>query len=144
MRVEIRIQPETAETYAVINTKTMTEEVARAAEYLEARGSVLSVREEDRIVILHPQEVYMVRIENKVAVIYGEKNKHESGKKLYEIQAILGEGFMRISKSTIVNLKKIKCVEPSFHGMMYVVLQNGCRDYITRTYIAEFKRYLGM
>lgn len=144
MRVEIKIQPELSETYAVIHARSLTEEVKQTAEMIEARGSMLTVREEDKIVILDKEEVYMVRAENKGVIIYGEKKKHDTAKKLYELQNILGENFMRISKSTIVNLKKIACVEPSFHGMMYVVLKNGNKDYITRTYMAQFKQYLGL
>lgn len=94
--------------------------------------------------ILRPEEIYMVRMENKEAVIYCEDKKYLSGKKLYELEEMLGENFMRISKSTIVNLKEIASVEPSFNAMMYLVMKNGCKDYITRTYLAQFKRYLGL
>ena len=57
---------------------------------------------------------------------------------------MLGNEFMRISKATVVNLKMIDSVEPSFNAMMYLVMKNGCKDYITRTYLTEFKKYLGL
>lgn len=144
MKVEIKLSEEIKEPYAVIHAAHVTEEIQRAVEIFEAKGSVITVRENEKIIILRPEEIYMVRVENKEVVVYCEKKKYLSGKKLYELEAILGEGFMRISKSTIVNLKQIDSVEPSFNAMMYLLMKNGCKDYITRTYLAQFKKYLGL
>ena len=144
MKVEIRLSEEIKEPYAVIHAGTVTEEVRRAMEIFEARGNVITGKEEGKIIILHPEEIYMVRVEKGEVVIYCEQRKLTSGKKLYELEGMLGEDFMRISKSTIVNLKKIDSVEPSFNAMMYLVMKNGCKDYITRTYLPQFKRYLGL
>ena len=144
LRVEIKLSEEIKEPYAVIHTNAVTEEIQRAVEIFEARGSVITAKEGEKIIILRPEEIYMVRTENKEVVIYCETKKYLSGKKLYELEGMLGEDFMRISKSTIVNLKKIASVEPSFNAMMYLVMKNGCKDYITRTYLSQFKKYLGL
>ena len=144
MRVEIKLSEEFKETYAIIYTKEISEEVQRAVEVLEGKGTVVTAKENEKIVVLEPKEIYMVRMENKEAVIYCKEKKYLAAKKLYELEALLGDNFMRISKSTIVNLKLIDSVEPSFNAMMYLVMKNGCKDYITRTYLTKFKRYLGM
>ena len=60
------------------------------------------------------------------------------------MEKLLGSGFMRISKSTLINLKQINSVEPSFHGTMLVILKNGNKDYISRKYLPAFKKYLGI
>lgn len=144
MKVEIRLSEDVKEPYAVIHASAMTEEVRRAMEIFEAKGNVITAKEEGKIIILQPDEIYMVRAEHGEVVIYCEQRKYTSGKKLYEMEGMLGEEFMRISKSTIVNLKKIDSVEPSFNAMMYLVMKNGCKDYITRTYLPQFKQYLGL
>lgn len=144
MKVEIKLSKEIQEPYAVIYTGSVTEEVRRAMELLEAKERVVCGKQGEKFVILRPEEIYMVRVENKEVVIYGENKKFLSGKKLYEMEELLGEDFMRISKGTIVNLKKIDSVEPAFNAMMYLVMKNGCKDYITRTYLAQFKKYLGL
>ena len=86
----------------------------------------------------------MVRIENERTIIYCQKDKYLSSKRLYQLEEQLGKGFMKISKSTIINLSHIKCVEPSFKGMMSLVMKNGCKEYISRKYLPDFKRYLGI
>lgn len=144
MKVEIRLSEDITEPYARIYAGAITEEIHRAAKLLETEESIITAKEEERLAVLRPGEIYMLRAENKEVVIYCETKKYTTGRKLYELEAMLGRDFMRISKSTIVNLKKIDSVEPAFNAMMYLILKNGCRDYITRTYLPEFKKYLGI
>ena len=86
----------------------------------------------------------MIRVENKETVIYTEKEQFYSRKRLYEILGQLGAGFMQISKQTIINLSTIKSVEAGFSGTLYMKLSNGLSDYVSRTYLPAFKRYLGL
>lgn len=144
MKVEIRISEEAAQPYAVIHTCSITDEVRRAADFLGAGENVITAMEGERIAILHPREIYMIRIEQEQAAIYTKEKRYISGKRLYSYEEQLGGGFMRISKSTLVNLSFIDSVEPSFNGMMHLRLKNGCKDYISRKYLPAFKKYLGI
>ena len=53
-----------------------------------------------------------------------------------------GSDFMRISKSTYINLKHLDSVEATFGGVMRVNLKNNDKDYISRMYVKELKKYL--
>ena len=75
---------------------------------------------------------------------YGEKQKYRSRKRLYEIGQQLGKQFMQISKSTLINLSYMDSIEPGFSGTLLLKLKNGCKDYVSRTYLPEFKKYLGL
>lgn len=57
---------------------------------------------------------------------------------------MLGSNFMRISKSIIVNLRKIESVEASFNGMILLRMKNGSKEYVSRTYLPKIKQYLGI
>ena len=96
------------------------------------------------IVILNPNDVYMVRVENEKVILYGEDRQFLSNKRLYQIAAQLGKDFIQISRFTIVNLKFIDSVKPSFNGLMHISLKNGESDYISRKYLTSFKKYLGL
>ena len=67
-----------------------------------------------------------------------------SRKRLSEMQQQLGAGFMQISKSTLVNLSYMSNVEAGFSGTLLLKLKNGCKDYVSRKYLPEFKKYLGL
>lgn len=113
-------------------------------DFLGTRQSVITAKDKEKIIVLNPDEIYMVRAEAGEVRVYCEDKTYRSARRLYELETELGSDFMRISKSTIVNLKKIDSVEPSFNAMMYLVMKNGCKDYITRTYLMQFKKYLGL
>lgn len=146
--MEIKVSEAVTEPYAVIYTDRITAEISQAALLLEhGNGNmkdVISVMDGDRIRILRPEEIYMVRVENEKTIVYVESQKYHSSKRLYEFENLLGSGFMRISKSVLVNLNCLECVEPSFGGVMLLVLKNGCKDYISRKYMPAFKKYLGI
>ena len=57
---------------------------------------------------------------------------------------MLGSNFMRISKSIIVNLRKIESVKASFNGMILLRMKNGSKEYVSRTYLPKIKQYLGI
>lgn len=146
LKVDIKIQKEIKEPYAVVYTDKLSEEINEVVQILNSNNtkSVLPANARDKIVILKLHDIFMVRIENKQVVVYCEKTKYTVNKRLYELEKILGKGFMRISKSTIINLKKVSYVEPSFNGMMQIFLLNGCNEYISRKYLLQFKKYLGI
>ncbi len=66
MKVEIKVMPEAKEPYAVIYASEITPEIRRTAALLETKNSgVISVMENERIIVLRPDEIYMVRVENE-------------------------------------------------------------------------------
>jgi two-component system LytT family response regulator len=77
-------------------------------------------------------------------------NLHVAGKELLYRAALqeLAERldpmrFVRIHRSTIVNIESILQLEPISHGEFEVVLKNGSRSRISRNYRAELEKRLG-
>ena len=71
MKVDIKVLPEAKEPYAVIYASEITPEIRRTAALLETKNSgVVSVMENERIIVLRPDEIYMVRVENEKTVVY--------------------------------------------------------------------------
>lgn len=144
MKVQIKISEDVPETFAVIYTPEITKEVQDAASLLQGGNKMIAAADSGRTVILQPEEIYMVRIENEQTIIYCQKKKYQSAKRLYQMEELLGNSFMKISKSVIINLRQIDSVEPSFNGMMSLLLKNGGKDYISRKYLPGLKKYLGL
>ena len=144
MRVEIRISPDIKETYAIICCNEMTDEIQGFASSLESGENIVTVKDDEHIVILRPREIFMIRVEAEKTIVYCRSQRYTTSKRLYELEKRLGRNFMRISKSTIINLNEIASVEPSFNSMMTLILKNGCKDYISRKYLPDFKKYLGL
>lgn len=144
MKVSVELSPEHRIPYAVIYTDHMTEGIQQVLEVLQVNDMPITAWHKDRMVILQPKEIYMVRIENGETILYGKTEQYCSRKRLYELSAQLGKQFMQISKSALVNLSYLDSVESGFSGTLLLKLRNGCKEYVSRKYLPEFKTYLGL
>lgn len=148
MKVKVELNKDQDLPLAVIYTDKMTEEVERAVAFLESSASsgplIAQQEEEDRLVIIKLSDVILVRVEGGDTVIYTGKGKYFSRKRLYEVYQQLGQDFMQISKQAVVNLTCLESVEASFNGTMFLRLEHGLSDYISRKYLPAFKQYLGL
>ena len=145
MKVSVDISPQYTEPYAVIYSSRMTEEIQRLMEaFGSSESPITALRNEEDLVILQPKDIYMVRVENRDTMIYGRQQKYRSRKRLYELRQQLGNQFMQISKSALINLSYMDSIEPGFSGTLLLKLRNGCKEYVSRKYLPEFKKYLGL
>jgi len=145
VKVSIDISAEYKEPFAVIHTDKVTAEIQRAVDMLGTNETpVTAFRNEEDIVVLKPDEIYMVRVEDGDTIIYGAKSRYRSRRRLYELSEQLGSKFMQISKTTLVNLSYMDSIEPGFSGTLLLKLKNGSKDYVSRKYLPEFKKYLGL
>jgi len=144
MKVNVELSSEYTEPFAVVYTDHVSEEIQRLIDVIGANESPVTGWNNEELVILQPKEIYMVRVEDGETILYGEKRKYRSKKRLYEIGSQLGNQFMQISKGTLVNLSRMDSIEPGFGGTLLLKLKNGCKDYVSRKYLPEFKKYLGL
>lgn len=142
MKVKTQISPQYQETFAIICSDTMNDEVTQAVSLLSGQGQNVIVEEHERLVILKPQDIYMAKVEGRDVIIYTKEKSYYTRKRLYEIKK---QGrFLQISKSTLVNGDYLECIEPGFSGSMLIKLKNGLSDYVSRHYLPAFKKYLGL
>jgi len=91
-----------------------------------------------------PSDIFYFESVDKKTFIYCEKDVYESKQKLYELEDLAINDFLRISKSSIINLSKIKTLIPSLSGNAEAVLTNKERVAISRRYVNELKKNLGL
>ena len=146
MKVNLFVSRDIEEPYADIHTNELTDNITKAMSILESDDSneMLAVKRGSDIALLEFSEIFMFRVEDKQVNVYTENQEYIIKKPLYQVEEILTSDFVRISKTTIVNLKKIKRVAPSLKGMMFIELKNGLKDNISRKYLPEFKRALDL
>jgi len=97
------------------------------------------------IAMIEPQDVYYFEaIDNKV-FIYCKSNVYETKLKLYEIEEDYKDtDYFRASKSVILNVSKIKSISPAFSGRFEALLYNDEKIVISRQYVPELKKKLGL
>lgn len=148
MKVECKISAEYKEPYAVLHINKMTDSVAEIISMLEkenANSLTLIAKKDKNTYFIKPEDISLVRTEGREIVCYDKrKNRYTLDKPLYELENMLAVYFVRISKSTIVNINQISHVEASFNGTMGLVMKNGVTDYISRSFRKSFKERLGL
>ena len=148
MRIEIKIESDIKEPIAVIRTSKITPELMIWVELLErteGKSSMLFAKNDNKLFVVEPEQIDIIRTEGNDVKLYN-RNAQEFivTKTLNEIQEQLGANFVRISKSTIVNINRIDHLSPSFDRTMFIAMKNGVNDYISRKYLAHFKKRMGL
>ena len=144
MNVQIKNISGLEEPYVEIYTSDITDDIQNLLSLIKASSNIVTAQQDERTIVLKERDIYMIRVENEKTIIYCKEKKYYSKKRLYELENILKHSFMKISKTTLVNLQYIDGVEASFGGTMLLILKNGCKDYVSRKYLPGFKEYLGL
>lgn len=74
---------------------------------------------------------------------YTKEKCYQISEKLYRLEESLGEDiFVRISKSTIVNLTRLQKIKPEKNSRLLATLDNGERLVVSRQYIGKIREKL--
>ena len=128
-----------------IECHQLTEEHLRLINAFRTEGDILNGYLDNVVQrISHKDVLYFESVDKKV-FIYCENATFESKQKLFELEEILRlKGFLRISKTTIINLKKIKKLIPALSGRLEAILENEEKVVISRQYVGDLKNSLGL
>ena len=129
---------------ALIRALEKTADILNAMDLLENGSGGIAVTKERSTWFCKLTQIYYIESVDKHTYVYTKGDCYESRERLYELEEKLGLYFVRISKSMIVNLRKIRNVSAEPGGRMVAVLLNGERVIISRSYVKEIKRRLGI
>ncbi|MCI8956536.1 MAG: LytTR family transcriptional regulator [Eubacterium sp.] len=83
--------------------------------------------------------------EGQRVIVQGITESYRVSEKLYELESKLDERqFIRISKSEIVNIRKIRKLDISHTGTIKVILEDGTETYTSRRNVSKLKEVLGI
>ena len=135
-------EPELGENYLEIHYGQLNNETRDIIRYLESRDVLLG-RNEAESRLIRPDEIYYAEIVDPkcFACLKEEVWKLEEG--LAELtERYESHGFVRIGKSTVVNIHKVKQIKADLNMRMDLVLLNGEIIVMSRSYRNDFFRKL--
>jgi two-component system LytT family response regulator len=95
----------------------------------------LAIKSAGRVVFVKISDIDWIEAAHNYVELHVGKESHLLRETLNAIEARLSpEKFVRISRSVIVNIERIKELQPLFHGEYTVTLQNGTRVTLSRRY----------
>lgn len=144
MKVEIKQVHSREEEQAVISAVMITEEIQNAIDILDNNCRVIPVITESETVMCRTDKIYYIESVDKRSYVYTKENCYETKYRLYELEEVLSASFFRCSKAMIINIRKIKSVKGELNGRMNAELLNGEQIVISRAYVKELKKKLGL
>jgi DNA-binding LytR/AlgR family response regulator len=117
--------------------------VERLISFINSLSIKIEGYAEDSIKQINVPDIYYIESEDKIAVIYCEKEYYRTKYRLYQISEKLdGFGFVQISKYCLININKLDKIIPLSNRRMEAILKNGKRVFITRKYLYDIKKVL--
>ena len=103
----------------------------------------LTVKNDDKVVVIKTADIDSIESAGNYVAVNVGKESHILRETLNALEKQLDpERFLRVSRSAIVNLDRVKELQPMFKGEHIIVLQNGKRLTMTRGLLREVEQAL--
>ena len=145
MKITIIDCPEGEEDEIIIKCRQIDEQMLKMIRALKAGQERVTGMKDGKLVRVSPKEIYYFEAVDNRVFLYMEREVYEVRHKLYELEErFRGTDFFRASKSTILNLAKVKSFAPVLGGRFEANMKNGEKLMVSRQYVPILKEKLGL
>ena len=143
MDVEIEQVGRERKEQVLIRCHAVTEEVREIAAFVKSRqGSLTGIKDSRQYEIAVSDIYYFESVDGKT-FLYTKDQVYETSYRIYELESMLRpRNFLRVSKSMLLNLMKIRSIQSALNGRFAAVLLSGEEVIISRSYVKGLKAAL--
>lgn len=143
MKITINIDESLNDTEIQISCNQLSLETEKIMATLRMLNQQLMVTKEDETYILDVSKIMYIEAIDRKTFVYTIENIYESKLKLFEMEErLVNSGFIRISKSCLVQIRHIKSLKNDINRKLRLTLENGEQILVSRQYADEIKRKL--
>ena len=99
---------------------------------------------ENQTVKLSSDSVYCFTVEDNKVYALTDSEKLQIKLRLYQLEEMLSDTFVKINQSCIANIKKIERFDTSVSGTLLIKFKNGYNDYVSRRQMKAVKERFGL
>lgn len=144
MKILIEESPDNEDTELIIKCKSVNDEVKRLIELIKLSDEKIIGFLNGESYVVDPIKILYFESVDKKTFMYTEDKVYEISLRLYELEKKMSKyDFFRSSKSTIINISRIKKLSHKFNGKLEATLDNGEKLLISRQYVSVIKEILG-
>ena len=126
-----------------IHCHKISDEVREIIAFVKSRQGQLTGTADERQYEIAVSDVFYIESVDNRNFIYTKDKVYETRQKLYELEELLKDKhFLRVSKSTLLNLMKVSAIKPALNSRFTADLFSGEQVVITRKYVPELKKAL--
>ena len=145
MKINIDVDSKYEDIGVDIHVPSLTQEVEKIISLMRMMDMQIAVKKSNETVLLDVGDIFYIEAVERNTFIYTEKETYESSLKLYEFEQQLSEkDFIRISKQSVLNLRKVKSLRSDINRKIRVTLLNDEQIIVSRMYSDELRNRLGV
>jgi len=145
MKVIIEQSIDQKEVEIVIRCNHMDESLEELINHIKAHGQTITCKEGRLTYAIPAEQIFYFETVDDKLFAYCQDEIHECRLKLHEVEVKLKDlKFIRISKSSILNLNYLMRVKPLLNGKYEATLLNGEKLIISRNYVPNVKKKMGI
>ena len=145
MKINLDIDGKYDDIEVIIRAPHLNNDIERIVAMMRMIDMQIAVRKDNETVLLDTDKILYVEAVDRKTFVYTNADTYESELKLYELeQQLVERDFLRISKQSIVNLRKIRSLKTDVNRKIRITLQNGEQIVVSRMYSDELRRKLGL
>ena len=127
----------------LIRCHAVTEEVREIADFVKSRQGSLTGMKDSRQYKIAVSDIYYFESVDGKTFLYTKEQVFETAYRIYELESMLRpKHFLRVSKSMLLNLMKIRSIQSALNGRFAAVLMSGEEVIISRSYVKGLKAAL--
>ena len=145
MKIEIDIDNKYTDVGIIVTAPELTPDIERIVSLMRMMDMQIAVKRDDETILLDTTMILYIEAVERATFVYTENDVFESDFKLYEFEQQLPEkDFIRVSKQSILNLRKVKRLKADVNRKIRVTLLNGEQIIVSRMYADELRKRLGI
>ena len=145
MKITIHEDPNISEIEISIVCPQMTEELRDMIANIGLIGHTFAGEKDGETFFIPVKDIFYFESVEGSIFFYTEKAMYKATARLYKIEECLQNlNFVRISKTVIVNLRKMQSIKQAEHSRLIATLINGEKIVVSRQYVPEIKKKLGV
>ena len=145
MKINLDIDGKYDDTEVIIRAPHLNNDIERMVAMMRMIDMQIAVRKDNETYLIETDKILYIEAVDRKTFVYTNSENYESELKLYEIeQELIERDFLRISKNSIVNLRKIKSLKTDVNRKIRITLQNGEQIVVSRMYSDELRKKLGL
>ncbi|WP_103752325.1 LytTR family DNA-binding domain-containing protein [Lactobacillus panisapium] len=129
---------------AVQETETVSKLISYLNKFNESQRALIPVKTEDRIVTLKQGEIIKIEVQTTTLIYYTTKNVFKAKGRLYQVLTNLNDDFVQVSRHGLINLNYLESIEVGFEGNMVAKLANNLKADVSRHYLPELEKKVGL
>lgn len=115
------------------------------ARFEQKEPTVLPIKTVERIEMLHVADLILVDVDGSALVLETTRGRLLTNDRLYKFRERLANpDFVQVSKHALININHLKALENSFSGNMLAILTGKIKTDVSRRYLSELEKRLGL